>query len=77
MPTSQRRLILIATLVLATLQLARGFQGFLQDSGGGNLLTILPLPLLTIAVGVAIWYAGGRGGPRRPEGRVMKGPWRH
>ena len=72
----QRRLILIATLVVAGVQLIVGFGVFMNDTEGGNLLSILPGPAALVAIGLFVWMGRDRGGgPDKRSGRVMKGPW--
>ena len=77
MSDAQRSLILIASILVALLQFAVGFRGFMDDSGGGNLVLILPAPLASLGIGLFIWMGRGRGGggSSKPRGRVMKGPW--
>ena len=76
MTNSQRRLIVIATLVFAGVQLIVGFGAFMNDSEGGNLLSILPGPVALVAIGVFVWMGRDRGdGPEKRPGRIMKGPW--
>ena len=77
MTDGQRLLILAASVVFAILQLALGFQAFMDDTEGANLFTILPAPLASLGIGVFIWMGRGRGGPPdKRRGRIMKGPWR-
>jgi len=69
-------LIVIVTLVFAAVQLVVGFGSFMNDSEGGNLISILPGPLALIAIAVFVWIGRDRGGgPDKRSGRVMKGPW--
>ena len=77
MTYTQRRLILIATLVFAAIQLIIGFRAFIQDTEGGNMLTILPGPLALVAIGLFVWIGRDRGGGSdQRRGSIMKGPWR-
>ena len=78
MTDGQRKLILIASIVVASLQLGVGFQAFMANTAGGNLISILPAPLASLGIGLFIWMGRGKGGggSGKPRGRVMKGPWR-
>ena len=78
MSDAQRRLILIASIVIALLQFVVGFRGFMDGSGGDNLILILPAPLASLGIGLFIWMGRGKGGggSGKPRGRIMRGPWR-
>ena len=78
MTDAQRRLILIASIIVAALQFGVGFQTFMEDSAGGNLVAVLLAPLASLGIGLFIWMGRGKGGggSSKPRGRVMKGPWR-
>lgn len=76
MSDRQRLLILTASILFAVLQLALGFQAFMDDPGGQNLFTILPAPLASLGIGLFIWMGRGRRDPPDARrGRIMKGPW--
>jgi hypothetical protein len=76
MTNGQRRLILIAAIAIAAVQLALGFQAFLDNAEGLNLFSILPAPVASLAVGLIIWMGRDRGGKSDSRrGRIMKGPW--
>ncbi len=76
MTDGQRLFILTASVLFAVVQLALGFQAFMNDDAGQNLFTILPAPIASLGIGLFIWMGRGRGGPPESRrGRIMKGPW--
>lgn len=77
MTNSQRRLILIVAVLFALIQFVTGFRAFMEDTEGGNLVSILPVPLATLGIGLFVWFGRNRngGGPDQRRGRIMKGPW--
>lgn len=77
MSNGQRRLILIAAIAFAAIQLLVGFRTFMEDSEGQNLFAILPAPLVSLGIGLFVWMGRDKseGGPGPRRGRIMKGPW--